>query len=1400
MRNLKTVAYHETRLGAKASSQPLPLTATAWDPANNTVICAFGPTPSQPVIELKRRTATLADGAETFVDITSWDAPCPIPELDCDEILLLQHFSDTATSCLILAGGDVIVVREDPLPDQEKIEIVGSVDVGICAAAWAPDEELLAIVTRADTLVLMSRTFEPMNEATLSADDLKASKHVSVGWGKKETQFQGKRAKAMQDPTMPETVDEGLPSPYEDGKVTVSWRGDGQYFAINSVVRDHRRVIRIFSREAVLDSASEPVDGLESALSWKPSGNLLAGIKRSDHQTEVVFFERNGLRHGQFDLRTAHDDMATWASSISLIWNTDSTVLAISFKDRIQFWTMGNYHYYLKQEIFLPSSPSGNLPLKWHPETPLRTVLAGGPSIYDLTFRFVTSTGSTIPPHDYGIVAVIDGKMLRLTPFKQAGVPPPMAFCSAKFDYNLTDCAVSRTGRWLAVLTTHTLEVCEWAVAVGTTQSSKGGSTATRFAPTVQHYSLPLPPLNTSTDTSLQYTQVVMKGKEIYILAPQQGTTHAIVRRAVWDDGVSSLSFDESFTDSDTTIPQAADNLLLDTSQEAVFVTDPTTSTTCSLANNSALDLPHHSLPGAQPNTTIFKLPDSSSLPVSSGLNGHGPQYHKVSLSPQGSLYADKTLLTRDCTSYILTDAHLILTTAQHLLKFVHLTDPTEMEVPGDTPEVDERCRSIERGARIVTVIPSTYAVTLQMPRGNLETIYPRVLVVSGIRHHISQGNYLAAFLACQTHQVDLNILHDYDPQRFLSQIAEFIDQLKKPARVDEFLSKLKDEDVTETLYRDTLKKGRVTDPSNPADRTRRQIEGKKAGGKVNRIADAFIPILAGKASSSNGTSSTPASTAASNNNHHLQNLITAHVSKRPADLNAALTLVSTLLKTSPSEADVAISHLCFLTPDTNRLFDAALALYDLKLTLLVAQNAQRDPREYMPFLESLSTLQELRRRYQIDNHLKRYTKALGSLHAIAASGDGSDASGSDVRVDSDAHQETETYAVRHGLYTEALKLYRYDAPHLARMTRLYAEHLAGTQSQPSAAATLFESLGDHATAYPLYALAHRWRESLACAQLADPPLDSERLSNLATSLATNCADESRDYRAAATIHAEYLSDISGAARLLCRGSYFADALRLLSLHRFNHEDIARIVDGGLTEKFGEILELVADCKTQLASQVPRVEELRRKKEEDPLAFYGGDAAVLDGGVDIPDNVSLAPTDATTQGGKTLFTRYGSNASKFGGTVASNVSRKTSKTKRREERKRARGKKGSVYEEEYLVASVQRLIQRVNGVHDEVGRLVSGLLRRGLRDQAEKVDEVLRETIGLCEKARLEVWELREGGEEGMPSTGENGENYDVNGEGRPSGADGILWDSMQEARKKRDAPDVKAWVANELL
>ena len=373
MRNLKIVGRSLLRF---SGDEPLPLTATAWDAASDALVCAFGPSESRATIELKRLHYARNGVEEKLESIASWDAPCPLPSLTHDSILSLHHFADTSTSCLILAGGDIVLVRENPTSTEELVEIVGSVDAGLSAAAWSPDEELLAITTQADTLLLMSRDIENIASVNLTPEDVNVSSHVSVGWGKKETQFKGKRARALQDPTVPESIDEGVLSPLDDRSVTISWRGDGAWFAVSKIEEERRRMIRVYSREGQLDSVSEPVDGLEGALSWRPSGNLIASTRRTSEKVEVVFFERNGLRHGQFDLRFTVEELAALSVPLALKWNSDSNVIAVSYPDKVQLWTMSNYHYYLKQELRFPEASPRTVMCDWHAERPLAVALS----------------------------------------------------------------------------------------------------------------------------------------------------------------------------------------------------------------------------------------------------------------------------------------------------------------------------------------------------------------------------------------------------------------------------------------------------------------------------------------------------------------------------------------------------------------------------------------------------------------------------------------------------------------------------------------------------------------------------------------------------------------------------------------------------------------------------------------------------------------------------------------------------------------------------------------------------------------------------------------------------------------------------------------------------------------
>ena len=104
--------------------------------------------------------------------------------------------------------------------------------------------------------------------------------------------------------------------------------------------------------------------------------------------------------------------------------------------------------------------------------------------------------------------------------------------------------------------------------------------------------------------------------------------------------------------------------------------------------------------------------------------------------------------------------------------------------------------------------------------------------------------------------------------------------------------------------------------------------------------------------------------------------------------------------------------------------------------------------------------------------------------------------------------------------------------------------------------------------------------------------------------------------------------------------------------------------------------------------------------------------------------MSLAPTHASTSA--SLFTRYTGNTL---GTAATGETRRTSKNRRKDDRKRARGKKGSVYEEEYLMNSIRRLAERVDSIRSETEALVEALFRRRMRDSAAALQALLRDLL-----------------------------------------------------------------------
>ncbi|EGW35680.1 uncharacterized protein SPAPADRAFT_147183 [Spathaspora passalidarum NRRL Y-27907] len=1229
-------------------------------------------------------------------------------------VLSFAHFADVAQLVFVFCNGDILTATyaEGGQVDDAIIELVGSIDCGIISAQWSHDEETLAVVTNEMKLLLLSRMFEPITEKQLNPDDVKItdSKHVSVGWGKKETQFKGRGFKArereaealkhaglhdsqgeLRDPTVNE-IERGVLSLMDDQSVRISWRGDCEYFSVSSVepviVEDtgemyDRRVIRVFSREGKLDSVNEPVDGLEHNLSWKPQGLLIASTQRhtdddGDEVLDLVFYERNGLRHGQFNTRL--DPTAEVIQGLE--WNCDSEILLFKLQDRVQLWTTKNYHWYLKQELHFPDAVSF---VKFHPEKPLHLMVgtaSGVIQIIDLAYKITTGPTTELGSGDLGMTLVVDGSTVKITPLAIANVPPPISFRELEIEGNVTDVAISKSNtKYAAITSTSDLVFSELSI-----EEMKSG----------KH---PQPMSHVSANTFMNQIEVAKQVafiNDTFVAIAIEAPGYS--RIAIFEvDDIKNPTFNE-------TVEPSAKLVLMKSRADYGAIVFQTVD--CRVVQ---LD----STQNFQPITTFPQLCHSFDVVVLE--NG---DFFTYGISRNGKLFANELEVCSGVTSLKVTDSHVLFTTVQAKLCLVHLGSNqfdaiSNLLTNSEAADHDERIRQIERGSILVNAMPSKYSVVLEAPRGNLETICPRIMVLSAIRKFIAHKQFKQAFLVCRTHRIDLDILHDYDPELFFNNIKLFVDQIEKVEYLDLFVSCLHEEDTTATKYKDTI--NQITDgvgalqlentPTPTADSgvIHRIIKNKPEtyaeNSKITKICTAILGVLLEP----------------DYKTKYIQTILTAYACQKPPALNAALELISTL---SGEEAESAVIHLCFLQ-DVLLLYKTALGMYDVKLTLAIAQQSQMDPKEYLPFLQNLHAQPEIRRKFLIDDYLKRYESALKWLFEL-----GPDCAG-----------EFDEYVISHELYTVALRMYEGDQARSRVMLRLYARYLSES-SLFSDAAVAFEYLGDISDAIDNYSLAKKWKQALSLCK-------DDQKEEVAVRLVDSLTQDHR-YSEAAEIQLHYLNNIDEAVKLYCK-NYHYDTAILVASTASDKQHLIESIDGQLDEGFGTIAELLADCNGQMNSQLRRLRELRAKKSEDPYSFYG----VPDNDLDTPDDVSIAASETSTT--PSFFTRY---TGKTSGTAKTGASRRTTKNRKREERKRAKGRKGTIYEEEYLIKSVGRLVERLDQTEPDAVLLIEGLIRRGKKQQALEIQRRWGELVSFIRENIDEIHDMSERDRERVDDNG----------------------------------------------
>ncbi|KAI9454947.1 IkappaB kinase complex IKAP component [Russula earlei] len=1124
------------------------------------------------------------------------------------QVISLKTVPGEDSLAVIMRGGDIWSMKlGNPDP---QFETIGSFEDGIQAAAWCPDDSLLVLVTGEGKLIVMTLTFDVLHESALHTDEFGEDVPINVGWGSKQTQFHGSLGKAAAHaPSAPASSSVGI-SPDDDLLTRISWRGDGALFVVSAVAPAAgstllRRVLRIYNRDGMLQTTAEAVPGLEHPLSWRPSGNLIVGVQRfgafpgggkgREGRHDVVFFEKNGLRHGEFGLRCGTHGVGPsdakerkWGYKVKEVcWSADSSVLLVWIEedagDAVQLWTTGNYHWYLKQEIAcLPAEGGRYTSVAWHPEKPLLVLLTTKTHVISYSFRWETSTATARAPNDTGTVAVIDGSSILLTPFRMQNIPPPMSShrltlrrsplapartlstpCYVRFSPTEDILAALWETGYLEVWNLHTRLEFGRGPVMAPERIWCGSLEGARF----REISVCM---NAGQNT---VTLIAALGYEsngvdlLQVLEIEQENENV---NALEVPRLGSLGWRLALTCGAVVLHRNGKMLEYDVDSEQL-VPSVDFGTACDVAR--VID--------------VSQSLTSPAILLYLGLTSSGTLLSTTPSSPARTL-------AQNANSFAVSGDLIVYTTFAHEAHFI----PASLlaTVDASTDITSER-RRVERGSRIVTAIPSIMSLVLQMPRGNLETVNPRPMVMTTISADIDAGNYRKAFLACRKHRIDLNVIVDRNPDLFRERLSSFIEQVRDVDYINLFLTNL----------------GQGSQPpeviSELCDAIREQLEAQDTEMYINSI-------------------------------------LTAYVVKRPPDLEAGLRVLLRLREHVPSAIEDAVKYIIFLV-DADTLFDVALGMYDFSLVLLVAQHAQKDPREYLPFLRELRALEKYYQRFRIDDHLRRYKIALQNLSLAGP----------------EHFDEVKAYVEKHQLYETALEIYRETDQH-QEILNLYGEWLFERREFVQSASAFMDAQRFQ-RAMLAYEKAHLWRELFELAQLQR--IVREDIVAIACRVAEDLTSKKRHLEAGQVL-LDYAEDVREAVIALVQGNHFSEARRIITLHE-HPELLEEIIDPAVLEARTQIAEDLAEMHEQLQKQVARLRELRVKKVEEREEFYG------------TEDLAVHNVDVMTEASAfTAFTRY---------TAAPTASG------RKMERKVGSGRKGTVDEEEYLLKSLTKLAARL---------------------------------------------------------------------------------------------------------
>lgn len=604
----------------------------------------------------------------------------------------------------------------------------------------------------------------------------------------------------------------------------LSWRGDGKFFATlvtGSGSSPETEQLKIWERDTgTLHASGEKLPYVQTAMAWCPSGARITTAcaqPNSATQPLITAFEKNGLKRDKFQLEGPLDTHVNY-----LKWNSNSELLAMVVTTKewigVQIWSCSNFHWYLKQELRFPSTDELNV--LWDPEDAMKLICwtASG-TIRTLRLGWKSAV------LDSSVALVIDGHSLLVSPLSLALVPPPMSLFSISFQAPVqvvallqeNDCGCLIAARLAdSTLSVVTLpKLSDWLDFEGENHAARSISVLSDLKQSIselRHLTW------LSSGTLLGVLSVQPGSDKVGISGNFSGTQNGVFWQTYPGSREILVEVDLDM------VAEKPNSILSDGCQIQGVQETPVKQAVISIIKNQA--------PSSDQNGEAFvQLGDGSVVvytesqaaaqfgrtvigkfarpcPWMTTLQSETGEVVLLGLDEKGCLEAlNHSVLCRDCTSFVIHTAadsrsHLLYTTQRDSMHVVSLSDPSSLsDLQSNKQEVNMRPEAMggrkpkggasheenlkvrplwERGARLLTALGGhDVAVIVQTIRGNLETVYPRGLVLGAIAEALKQGQFREAMGLTRRHHINLNVLVDYGGWRsFCVKASEFVKQV----------------------------------------------------------------------------------------------------------------------------------------------------------------------------------------------------------------------------------------------------------------------------------------------------------------------------------------------------------------------------------------------------------------------------------------------------------------------------------------------------------------------------------------------------------------------------------------------------------------------------------------------